>query len=149
MEPGPPALGAQSLSHWTTRVVPVTHLLMPVLAFLPSLSPWHSLCASSDHFQKKLLPPKSLSQGICKLRYLLLHFSCTGFLCLEHIRCPTTLADSVSSAWNTLPLVLRVSAQISSLTHTQSRNSDPQESLSPVCARFVFLSSAANRLLTC
>ena len=42
---------------------------------------------------------------------------------------PETL-HIVSSAWNTLPRVLRVSAQISSLTYIQSRNSDPQESLS-------------------
>ena len=31
IKPGPPALGAQSLSHWTTREVPPSWFLMPIL----------------------------------------------------------------------------------------------------------------------
>ena len=33
IEPGPPALGAQSLSHWTTREVPLTLLIEAQLTF--------------------------------------------------------------------------------------------------------------------
>ena len=32
MEPGPPALGAQSLSHWTTREVPVVSFYLQVIS---------------------------------------------------------------------------------------------------------------------
>ena len=35
IEPGPPALGAQSLTHWTTREVPCLRVLLLVLPFLP------------------------------------------------------------------------------------------------------------------
>ena len=34
MEPGPPALGAQSLSHWTTREVPDKVLMIVIDEFL-------------------------------------------------------------------------------------------------------------------
>ena len=39
IEPGPPALGAWSLSHWTTREVPNSHLNSPSSPTFPSLTP--------------------------------------------------------------------------------------------------------------
>ena len=64
MEPGPLALGAQSLSHWTIRKVPSLTDVYPQLLLLPSVSralvfpegctvrrekrcrPWKSLCVA-------------------------------------------------------------------------------------------------------
>ena len=43
IEPWPSALGAQSLSHWTTREVPRMHTLQWILNHLP-WSPLHPLC---------------------------------------------------------------------------------------------------------
>ena len=40
MEPGPPALGMQSLSHWTTREVPALALTaLPMAVWMPSAPP--------------------------------------------------------------------------------------------------------------
>ena len=65
MEPGPLALGAQSLSHWTIRKVPSLTDVCPQLLLLPSVSralvfpegctikrekrcrPWKSLCVAA------------------------------------------------------------------------------------------------------
>ena len=40
MEPRPPALGVQSLSHWTTREVPALALTaLPMAVWMPSAPP--------------------------------------------------------------------------------------------------------------
>ena len=61
IKPGPPALGAWSLSHWTRREVPRPHLLPPTP--VATNSTWQSLSTplmSAESFPPHLLNPEDL-----------------------------------------------------------------------------------------
>ena len=112
IEPGPLALGVQSLSHWTTRGVPYFHIFMVTEIWFsfsrlswnitssrkPSLPPQATLCLLSLHqdpgyYQEPLhisqLPGMSSLVLLCILQTHYFHRSSRGLLdipsCLAHL----------------------------------------------------------------